>query len=262
MTHLFGCLEDVFSRMKAGPVFLFLDFDGTLAPLARTPREAVLPAGLADLLHRLSTLAAVKLAVVSGRRLDDLRQKVGIDGIIYSGNHGLECKGPGIAFDPGIDESLLNQLSEMAQGLRKEMAVFKGAEVEDKKYSVSVHYRNVSAADHDALLRAVKAVLMPYQQADGFVLTYGKMVAEIRLNTNWNKGKIVRWLLDRFPGTAPIYLGDDRTDEDAFAVVRPLGLAVLVGEGQGDSQADFFLRDPAEVQKFLEFLYNRFNKDR
>jgi trehalose-phosphatase len=261
MMHLLSCFREVLSKIEKKPIFLFLDFDGTLAPLAPTPREAILPADMRDLIGRLAALPMVKIAVISGREIGDLKEKVGIEGIIYSGNHGLECDHPGPAFDAKVDPRMLEKLAGAGKEIHRELSGFPEAVIEDKTYSLSVHYRKVPAGRQDLLRRIVEKAVQPYVKARQFVLSEGKMVLEIRLNTDWHKGKIVRYLLDRFPGPVPIYIGDDRTDEDAFAVVRPLGLTVFVGENNGDSQADYFLDGPTEVREFLELIYNNFRQD-
>ncbi|MBN1868994.1 MAG: trehalose-phosphatase [Candidatus Omnitrophica bacterium] len=262
MKHLFSHLKEVFSRIEKKPVFLFLDFDGTLAPLAPTPQEAFLPANIYNLIKRLAALPMVRLAIISGREMNDLKRKVGIEGIIYSGNHGLECDYPEAAFGTKIDPLMLKRLSDAGRKLRQKLSAFPGVVFEDKTYSLSVHYRNVPVAQRGMLKQMVESVLEPYVKARQFVLEQGKMVVEVRLDMDWHKGKIARSLMDRFPGSTPIYIGDDRTDEDAFAVVRPQGLAVFVGDHNKDSQAEYFLNDTLEVQKFLEFIDNHFRQDR
>jgi len=262
MTHLLGHLKEVFSKIEKKPVFLFLDFDGTLSPLAPTPQEAFLPPGVESLIRQLAVLPMVRLAIISGREINDLKKKVGIEGIIYSGNHGLECDDPNILFDAKVDPSMLDQLAEASKKLSQRLSAFPGVVIENKTYSLGVHYRNVPGAQHDRVWQTVESALEPYLTAHQFVLQNGKMVIEVRLNIDWHKGKIVRCLMNQFPGSVPIYIGDDGTDENAFVVVRSLGLAVFVGDDNRESQANYFLNDTLEVQKFLGFIYNHLQQVR
>jgi trehalose 6-phosphate phosphatase len=188
--------------------------------------------------------------VVSGRDLADLVPRVGVDGIAYAGNHGLEIAGPGYQFrDPGAVERM-GELAGVVGELAAELAAVAGAWVQDKGLSASVHYRQVSPELVPAVREAVERVVGPY--LGRFVLRAGKMVVEVRPAVDWHKGRAVRWLADRLGGGVAIFLGDDQTDEDAFAAL-PDGVTVLVGPDR-PTAARYRVESPDEVARFLRWV--------
>ncbi|MGE5197197.1 MAG: trehalose-phosphatase, partial [Deltaproteobacteria bacterium] len=100
MDYLFKKWNEIKAKLKDKYLFIFLDFDGTLIPIAATPEKAVLPGSTKKLLEKISKSQRLKMAFISGRALDNIEQKIGLRDVIYSGNHGLEIEGPGIKFRP------------------------------------------------------------------------------------------------------------------------------------------------------------------
>jgi trehalose 6-phosphate phosphatase len=246
------------ARRRTGRLVLLLDFDGTLAPIAARPELArPLPAPLRAI-DRLRGRRGVDLGVVSGRALGDVRDLVGIRGIIYAGNHGMEIDGPGFRMLHPDAEAARPTLERAAHMLERGLQDIAGAWVEDKGLTLSVHYRQVRAAEHARVRAAVK-------EAVGGLITLwpteGKMVIEIRPRVDWHKGRAVEFLLDRLrpPDGAPVlYVGDDLTDEDAFAAVRDWsggsGDGVLVADTPLPTAATCTVRDPKEVAELLAAL--------
>ncbi len=221
-----------------------MDYDGTLAPIVPHPEDAWMACETRAALERLTRNSKYTVALVSGRELADLESRVGIPGIVYAGNHGLEIRGRGLEFSiEGVSE-LPRIVAELRAGLR----VITGAEVEDKGRTASVHFRRVAAENWPAVERTVRGTV-----PSGIEIREGKMVFEIRPLVAWNKGSAVRWIVEHLglEGALLAYFGDDRTDEDAFAVL-PEGVTVRVGEGE--SLARWRMRDVEQVGEFLRAL--------
>lgn len=241
---------------ESGSLVLLLDFDGTLAPIVDLPEDAVpLPAAL-DAARRLAARPDVRLAVISGRGLADVRGRLQLEGVDYAGNHGMEIEGPGLSETHPEARAARPLLAAAAGAVEPLVKAVPGALLEDKGLTLSVHYRMSPAAQAAQLREQVWEVVEPLE---GLRLTPGKMVLEIRPRVEWHKGKAVRFLLDRIqpPAGAPIlYLGDDNTDEDAFRALEGSGEGVIVADDgpPATTAARSWLRDPAEVAELLAEL--------
>ena len=237
-------------------LLLFTDFDGTLVAIKDRPSECFLDPAVGQTLSALARQDRVSVGIVSGRELADLRARVGVDGIAYAGNHGLEIEGPGFAFREPNAVSLIKELQELVKNLSPITAGFPGAWVQDKGLSASVHYRQVNIADVPRLLDMLHSAAKPSLDAQKVVLRFGKMVLEIRPAVDWHKGKAVGWLAQKMSPICSepllIYLGDDDTDEDVFAA-WPGEITVCVGEDI-NSAANYSVNDPNEVHAFLRWL--------
>jgi trehalose-phosphatase len=262
MQHLFQAWQDFLKDYGSASHLLFLsDFDGTLATIVGRPDEARLSAGAREKLVALTQRPRTSVGVISGRSLKEIQAMVGIAGIYYSGNHGLEIEGPGLKY--------IHPQAEKSRGLMKDLAVqftaalkdIEGVIVQEKGLSLSVHYRLVRPEDESAVAGAVKEITGQYV-AKGEIRVYPmKKIWEIRSPLDWDKGKavalIVKEIRDRLkPGrTLTVYLGDDATDEDAFRVMRrPEGWGVYVGGEDKKTAAGYFLRSTAEVETLLDRL--------
>ncbi len=258
MKHLFDDWDAVAPLLEGRHVLLFLDFDGTLAPIAPTPDEAALPAETRAFLHDLVAGGRCSIAVVSGRSLDDLRAKVGIDGVAYIGNHGLEAafSGSHPVFKPS---AAVRELLELVRSdLDWRLKGIPGVLFEDKGASVAVHYRLVEPERAGAVETAVRASVAALDVAGLLEIVPGKKVLDVRQQIGWNKGSAVSWLLrgeERRRGEPvyPIYVGDDVTDEDGFRAVAGRGIGVLVGEPR-ESGATHYVRNPGEVVRLLRLV--------
>jgi trehalose 6-phosphate phosphatase len=233
-------------------VALFLDFDGTLAPLVPDPVGARMDEAVRQALGSISRGGRAVVSIISGRALDHLRERVGLPDLIYAGNHGLEIEGRGLSFVEPAAAAARGELRAVARRLESALRAIPGAFVEYKVLTTSVHYRNVDAGDRGRVEQAVLEAIAP--AAGLFRLGTGKMLWEILPKTDWNKGAAVRWILDRVggDGMVSIYFGDDRTDEDAFRAL-PDGLTFKVGRAE-PTDARYRVSGPAAVEEFLEWL--------
>jgi len=250
--HLFEYWEEIQARIQnVQTLFLLLDYDGTLTPIVSRPELAFCPSEVKRHLETLRDLPGVYLAIISGRSLEDVREKVGVSDIIYVGNHGLEIENPGGRRKKILSSTRTRELKGITRNLQNALREIPEILFEEKGPILSVHYRNVPKKFIGRIHQVMEEELQQWR--DRWKMTSGKMVLEIRPNVDFHKGKAVKEILKTFPSPEllPIYLGDDQTDEDAFRVVKGRGISVFVGPGGVPSRADFFLRNPKEVQKFL-----------
>jgi trehalose 6-phosphate synthase/phosphatase len=247
--HLLGRLRELGPRLSS--LFLFLDYDGTLTPIVESPEKAVITERMRELLGRLKGI--IPIAVISGRELADVREKVGLEGIIYAGNHGAELwDGQQVVRSWSRDDRHL--LEKLLSRLREQLSHIPGAVVEDKVVTASLHFRLVGIKQMEEVIRLFRETARDYE--DAFRITSGKKVFEIRPRGAWNKGDAVSWIMGRYGnGRTPLYIGDDTTDEDAFRALGDKGLSVCVG---GNAEAGYYLEDQGEVEDFLKWLSDRY----
>ncbi len=236
---------------------VFLDYDGTLTPIVARPEDAVLSEPMRVVVQQLARQATV--AVVSGRGLADVRERVGLEEIIYAGSHGFEIAGPlGLHRENDAAQACLPALDQAEAVLRRHLDGIPGAQVERKKFSLAVHYRNVTDEQVDAVARQVAQVAAQHEHLRR---ASGKKVYELQPQIDWHKGKAVRWLLKTLKldtsEVLPFYLGDDLTDEDAFAVLEDCGVGIVVRDAARLTGARYALDSTEEVRRFLEQLTSR-----
>lgn len=231
---------------------VFLDYDGTLTPIVSHPEDAWLSESMRQTLGSL--VARVPVAVLSGRDLDDVRGRVHVDGIVYAGSHGFDIAGAG-GLRRELGSAYLPVLDAAEMELRKALDEIPGAQLERKHFSVAAHYRNVSENDALKVAVAVDSVTAKHRQLR---MINGKKVYELLPDIDWNKGTAVVWLLEtleRERGHAfPIFIGDDRTDEDAFSALKERGVGILVTERPEVTAASYWLKNPEQVECFLREL--------
>lgn len=236
------------SIVGKGPLLLLLDFDGTLVPIAERPDAIVVPAELPGLLQRL-TRAGHEVWIVSGRRAADVRAHVGED-VPVVGVHGLDWPGePPSPRHPKLDE--VRARGERAVAWEPAL---EGATVEDKATAVALHYRGVAPDKRpeakERLLTLVKEVLHDEPELN---VLLGHCIVEVRPRAA-SKGNAVRRLVQSHPGHHPVYIGDDVTDEEAFAALGDDGTAVRVAAEKVDTRASVIVRDVDEVLRGLASL--------
>ena len=236
---------------QAKSLVLFLDFDGTLVPICQLPDQAHLAPAVRSTLETLVARANTVVSIISGREMWDLRRRVGVPGIIYAGEHGMEIRGRGLQFlEPGA-LARRGVIKLLARELTTGLEEFRGVFVEEKHFTLAVHYRLARRDDVAEIRDRVKAAVdMAGGQAE---LRPGKMVWEVLPRTGWRKGSAAEWIYrscDESDGL-PVYAGDDEADEDAFG--RLAGW-ITIRVGAEDTLARYSLAGPEEVHQFLAWL--------
>lgn len=227
-------------------VLCAFDFDGTLAPITRDPAAAFLTPEVLERLLRLAELTPI--AVLTGRSLADIRARLGFDPLYVVGNHGVE----GMS-----DAAELERHASCCQAWRSRLAALLAAHpelgtdilIEDKRYSLSLHYRAASdQAAAAAVLRDLIGQLTPAPR-----LVTGKCVFNLLPPDSYDKGRALVELMKRSGAASAVYVGDDVTDEDVFRLRRHDVLSVRV-EYMSNSAADFYIPDHADIARLLDGL--------
>lgn len=238
----------------AGRALVCTDFDGTLVPICDDPEDCVLDAGMRTTLAALHRPPWVQIAVVSGRRLADVRCRVGIEGITYAGNHGLEIEADGLAFREPNAVACRPLVQVAAERLQPLLGAIEGVRLERKELTLTVHYRRVRAEDVPKVQAAVASVSTGMLGPGRLRLHGGKQVIELRPDVGWGKGHAVEWISRRLacPAEHRVFIGDDETDEDAFAACGD-GVTIRIGH-PGTHTAARYLADAAELAAFFMML--------
>ncbi|KAG9448310.1 hypothetical protein H6P81_014438 [Aristolochia fimbriata] len=272
----------MFDQMMSGArkkrIAVFLDYDGTLSPIVDEPDRAFMSdamrAAVCDVAQHFPT------AIISGRCRDKVYDFVQLPDVYYAGSHGMDIMVPSrhptncdngdtklgneeVVFQPA--KEFLPKIEEIYKVLDERTMKIRGVLIENNKFCLSVHFRRVNEKDWSTLEGLVKDVLKDYPN---FRLTWGRKVMEIRPCIKWDKGCALEYLLDTLGfGTdtdvLPFYLGDDRTDEDAFKVLerREQGFPIIVSSIPRDTKASHSLRDPSESSTSLvEWYCNKLTK--
>jgi trehalose 6-phosphate phosphatase len=245
-------------RGRLGHLLLALDFDGTLAPIVSRPENAEMLEAARAGIERLLKRGDTDVAFISGRSLADLRDRCAFDGVFYSGNHGLEMHGPGVRETRQHAVALRPRIRAIAQVLEQSLQGISGVLLEDKDLTLSIHSRMIEdEMERERVHEIVKDALRA--EGNGLKLTYGKRVIEVRPDVQWHKGEATLYLIEAVEKTRgsvfPIFIGDDVTDEDAFAALQGRGAGVLVADRIPErTAASAWVRSPHEVAMLLEAL--------
>ncbi|KAF6152425.1 hypothetical protein GIB67_038048 [Kingdonia uniflora] len=269
--------EQITNQAKGKKIALFLDYDGTLSPIVDDPERALMSKTMRYAVRNVAKYFPT--AIISGRSRDKVYEFVGLTELHYAGSHGMDIMGP-VRNSEFIDDhqncirstdkqgkevnlfqpasEYLPMIDEVFKSLIEITKDIKGSKVENNKFCVSVHYRNVDEKHWSTIGQCVQDLLKDYPRLR---VTHGRKVLEVRPDIKWDKGKAVEFLLDSLglserDDVLPIYVGDDRTDEDAFKVLRERnqGFGILVSSVPKESKAFYSLRDPSEVMEFLKSL--------
>ena len=235
--------KELLGRFAAEPgrAAILLDVDGVLAPIVDVPHEAAVPDETRAQLRRLHGNYAL-VACISGRPAADARRIVGLDELVYVGEHGLE---------------LVPEAAEWRERLHRLSETVDWDDVERKPLTVTFHYRR--AKDEAEALRLLEGVAAR-AKAEGLVPRFGRKVLELRPPLDANKGTAVAYLLARHGLGRALYAGDDSTDVDAFRALEglELGVAVAVASPEGPKElreaADLVVDGPAEMLQLLRSL--------
>jgi trehalose-phosphatase len=252
------------TRLRRSPFLIALDIDGTVAPIAPTPDAARVPEGTRNTLAKLASREGVYLAFVTGRGAADGERIVGVPHTFVIGNHGIELldRDGVVHIDPQAQREA-QRVAQASSRLATELAGIPGVFVEDKTWTLSVHYRLARRDD----VPGVEALARAAAEAFQLRLTRGKEIFEIQPSVEVDKGTALLSLADALRvwsgGTlegAILYAGDDRTDEDAFRALRARSreaITVHVGTARVNdilTAAEFTVGDPEEMRALLDWL--------
>lgn len=241
--------EEIAERLRDGDPVIFLDYDGTVAPLTPVPHQAVLSDEMRDVLRRLMEHCPV--ALVSSRDLRDLRRMVDIDGLIYLTNGGFEVIGPHGHYVQNEGKSFGSMLDSAESELRYAIGNIRGALVERRRFAVALHHRLVDPKDMPRLMEVFERVARRHPELR---VVRGRRACRLRPDVDWDRGQAVGLVLNtlKLDGSVPIYIGDDRADEAAFKTIGERGITVLVTNEVRETNAQYVLEDFEEVRQFLE----------
>lgn len=242
---------------QAKCLWLFLDYDGTLADFAPTPDDIFPDAEIIHLITKLNEDPQVKVAVVSGRRLDHLRALLPISGLILAGTYGIEILLPdGKVHHPLGYKKVRPWLEAIKPQWEKLIAGLQDFYLEDKGWSLALHARFADDREANQILSKAKELTVDQIDLKLFRILGGHKFLEISPIAA-NKGKTIQYLLDLYPAgeCLPIYLGDDDKDEEAFRMIKQSGgVAIYVSQEPRESYADLRISAPPAVIKWLESI--------
>lgn len=248
-------LPEILATIGQRDLAVFLDYDGTLTPIVQRPDLALMPDATRAVLLRLARLCTV--AVISGRDLQDVRQRVGVQGICYAGSHGFDILAPagsGAQAPPQAVASVPD-LDRAESLLRERLSTVEGSLLERKRFGLAVHYRMVDPQRAAEVEAAVDAAL---QGSRRLRKAHGKMVFELLPDIAWHKGAALDSLRTSLrlnhADAVSMYLGDDVTDEDAFRVLSGDDVGIVVMDKPRPTSARYQLADPQAVCDFLAAL--------
>jgi trehalose 6-phosphate synthase len=254
MPHAERALAGEVHRLARGRhLLVLLDFDGTLCEFEADPNQVYLSESRRDILRRLQQHATV--GVVSGRRLEDVRGRCAVEGLIVAGLHGLEIEGLGERYvHPDLDAATA-AVQDAASRLRDSVSGLRGVFVEDKKASVALHFREADAEGQRQAIEAFAEAAGAYVDSGQLRVMRGSYVLELLPNIEWNKGNAVHWIADRVRrqngDVFVVYIGDDVTDQDAFAAIEGDGMPIAASDRV---TANTHLDGPVAVERFLGAL--------
>jgi trehalose 6-phosphate phosphatase len=236
---------------RAGrPLALLFDYDGTLVPLVEHPALAKLPPQTRGLLRRLANQPRVTVGILSGRRIDDLKDIVCLPRLCYSGISGLELELDGMRITHPQAAKGCELIARLATPLRELAAAFPGAWVEDKQLGLTLHYRAAAPHQIEELQACAKQLLQSF--GEHLRMLDVAMAIEITPALGWTKGSAV-WTMAAHAGSGaiPLYAGDEANDWEALEAATALG-GVAIGIGpRAPSAASHRLPDPAALVNFL-----------
>ena len=242
--------------VESPAIFVFLDFDGTVAEIAPTPADVLFSEPRKRWLSDFHSLPGCSVGIVSGRPIDELKRLIGLEQIFYVGCHGLEWAAPdGTSNLSWPHRVIVDSLRSLREEMSRAMADANGIILEDKGIALALHFRQ---AEGDTAWAArqefVRAVHGYQQQGVKLELLAGNEVIEAK-PTGMTKADAIMQILARYAPTAlPIYIGDDPANQAAFEAIAEIGMAIHVEETPRKTAAARFLKNPTEVYLFLRCL--------
>ncbi|OGU63411.1 MAG: trehalose-phosphatase [Stygiobacter sp. RIFOXYC12_FULL_38_8] len=249
---------NIFDGIKtARQIILFLDYDGTLVPIMEKPSLAVMSYQMEEILRDLNRKGNISIFLVTGRAHSDIKKIFRVKDVTIISNHGFQITGKNINWSHPDIKHFLPSLRKTKLLLMKKLNFFPSTFLEDKRITMTVHFRNAEKKHIPLLKKTVRNIVVNYKE--DLHTTSGKKVVEVRPNIRWNKGeavlKIMKRLRIRNEATKILYVGDDKTDEDAFKALKHKAVTIVVGRKQ-NSHANYYVRNTDEVQKVLQSIHS------
>ena len=253
----YGPQEEIERLAQGGRLWLFLDYDGTLADFAPTPDDILPDPELIELLTRLRRRPTMRAAVVSGRRLAHVRALLPVAGLPLAGTYGIEyLLEDGERVDRLDYAAIRPTLERIKPGWAALIEGRQGYYLEDKGWTLAIHARYADEQDASQRLARARWVAAGEAAADVFRILGGDKFLEVGPRMA-DKGQAVDYLLERYPweGALPVFLGDDDKDERGFAAVKGRGgVGILVSKTPRETQAALRLEGPESVRQWLRDL--------
>ena len=253
--YLFDCLSEIINEIRdTDHILLCLDYDGTLVPICKNPSLAKLSPEAKELLTDLSQNPCIFMNIISGRPLNEIKKLIGIENILYAGNHGFEISNKQHHWVYPEAKKIKPLLKNVVKELKAQLDTIDGILIEDKGLTLSIHYRNVAGKSAKDIKKIIQDIVSPYRET--LRITSGKKVYEVRPKIDWDKGKAIikmQQMLNLKEKILKVYIGDDKTDEDAFKILRENDISIVVGYKKY-SKAHYFCKNSKEVILFLRHL--------
>ena len=250
MEYVFDKIEDIKMRIdNSDSIALFLDYDGTLVRFRDRPKHATPPQEVIEIIEKLVGYPKLKIFIISGRTLSELKRMLPIKGLSFIGLHGLEMDYMGKSFLWEKAKEVKPIIAHIKREALKKFEKEKKVIVEDKTYALALHYRMLERDRVEEVKREFLKIIKRHNNGNLEILP-GAEVLDLRPK-GWDKGKAVSLILKKLPRSIPVYIGDDRTDEDAFRILKQ-GITILISDKIKKSYAKFYLRNPDEVIRFLK----------
>ncbi|ADQ15681.1 trehalose-phosphatase [Halanaerobium hydrogeniformans] len=241
--------------LRAENILFFCDYDGTLAPFNPVPAKAkALPESIKSL-RLIAEKENYYLSLVSGRKLSDLKNMIQFENANYAGSHGLEIEllKDNQIIHPFQAQNIDQKSKEIYQEIKEKYQAESQVELEDKGFGIALHFND------EIMQKEISDEINKKLQSTNYQLLVGRKIVELRPQ-GWNKGKAVNFIakkmVEQFSlnNYLKIYIGDDRTDEDAFKVIEA-GISIYVqNEDDLNTEAEYYLKDPHDTAKLLELL--------
>jgi trehalose-phosphatase len=251
------------ARLKGRHALVLTDYDGTLSEIVDKPSGAVVSTEVLEAFDALPALPHLTLGVVSGRRMNDVIARVGPSAAYVAGLHGLEISGRGEEFSHRALDEVEPVIARLGADAERRLAWCPGCFLENKRWSLTCHVRMAPPNAAERALEEFEALAEPYLESRVLRLLIGSKATELLPAADWHKGRAVNWIRARVARdtrmpVSVLYLGDDRTDEDAFTSLAVDDFAVAVGTRPHSHMIDARLEGPRSVgQFFLEFARRR-----
>lgn len=247
------CIKEIKkNRELEKSLLLMLDFDGTISPVVKLPENAIVPRPIIDMLCSLANFC--KVAIVSGRPMGFVLSKIKNAKFSYVGSHGLEYIINGQKEEILLQKKVKIFLEDIKITLKQLGQKYQKLIVEEKPNSINLHYKFVKGSKLKSFLLEINEFLDKMEKSGKMRILRDKETIEILPNSACNKGFAIKKLSKVFGANyVPVYVGDAKTDEDAFEALENNGITVRVGKSK-NSRAKYFLKNQKEINKFLKYI--------